>query len=106
MVLIPLGHWFGTAGVGVAYLVAVAITTAGPLGAAWRRYEMPWAGPTVRSFAVVLTALIVAEIADSLRESGLAWILVDVIAALAVAVGGSLLLRGEIGRVLAARHDA
>ena len=63
VVLIPLGHWFGSAGVGMAYLVAVVITTAGPLGAAWRRYDMAWAGPIVRSLAVVLAALIVAEVA-------------------------------------------
>jgi O-antigen/teichoic acid export membrane protein len=101
MALVPLGRWLGAAGVGIAYLVAVGITTAVPLGVVWRRYRLTWAGPTVRSLAVVAAALAAAPV---VADAGGGRVAVDVGAAVLVAGAGALALRRDIAGVLAARH--
>jgi O-antigen/teichoic acid export membrane protein len=106
LALIPLGPRFGAAGVALAYLIAIAVGAAGPLAVAWRRFEMAWAGPTIRSFAVVLAALLVGQAVDRTGGPyGSGRIAIDILAAIAVAVAGGLLLRAEITRVLAARSQ-
>jgi hypothetical protein len=102
--LVPLGHWLGSAGVGIAYLVAVAVTSAIPLHATWRRYGMAWAGPTVRSFTVVLAALAAAELLEATGPYGSRQVVFDILAAAGVLALGSLLLRRDIAYVVAARH--
>jgi len=99
--LIPLGHYLGAVGVGLAYLVAVGITSAVPLRATWRRYQMAWRGPVLRSSAVVLAALAAGE---ALSTAGSARTALDVLAAAAAVGGAALLLRTDVRYVLAARH--
>jgi O-antigen/teichoic acid export membrane protein len=94
VLLIPLGTWFGSAGVGTAYLIAVGAGAAGPVVAAWRRYDMDWAGPFVRSLAVVAAALILALVVDTLPLAGAVRVVLDLGLALgAAAAGGALLHR-------------
>jgi O-antigen/teichoic acid export membrane protein len=100
----PLGHWFGATGVAVAYLVAAAVTSAGPLAVAWRRFHMDWTGATVRSLAVVLAAIVVAAIADAVHHDGIAWTLIDVFLGLGMVAAGGALLRCDIMRVIGARR--
>jgi O-antigen/teichoic acid export membrane protein len=102
--LIPLGHFFGSAGVGLAYLIAVVITSGVPLRVVWRRYELAWAGPMARSFAIVLAALAVAEGLQHSGSHGAGRTVVDVLAGLAMVGGAALLLRRDVRYVLAARH--
>ena len=67
---------------------------------------MAWAGPTIRSFAVVLAALLVGQAVDRTGGPyGSGRIAIDILAAIAVAVAGGLLLRAELTRVLAARSQ-
>jgi O-antigen/teichoic acid export membrane protein len=106
VVLIPLGHWFGAAGVGVAYLIAVAVGAAGPLVAAWRKFSMAWGGPALRSFVVVLGALVAALVLDALNLSGATGVIVDAFGALLVAALGVLLLRRDVALVAAFRRSA
>jgi len=101
--LIPLGHFFGATGVGVAYLIAVAIGAAGPLVVVWRRYRMDWTGPGIRSLALLAVAMVVAQLAQ-MRPYALGRIVVDIVAAVVVVVAGALLLRGDLAGVLAARR--
>jgi O-antigen/teichoic acid export membrane protein len=102
--LIPLGSALGGTGVALAYLIAITIGAAGPIAVAWRRFEMAWTGPAVRSFAVVAAALLVGQAVDSMSGAfGAGRIAIDVIAAVALAIAGGLVLRAEIRRVLAAR---
>lgn len=102
--LIPLGHRLGAVGIGIAYLVAVAVTTAVPLRAVWRRYGMAWAGPLVRSVMVVAAALAVASGLEATRPYGSSRVAVDLLAALVVVALAAAVLRRDIARVLAARH--
>jgi O-antigen/teichoic acid export membrane protein len=94
VLLMPLGALFGSAGVGTAYLIAVGAGAAGPVIAAWRRYDMRWAGPFVRSLVVVAAALILALFVDTLPLAGGVRVLLDLgLALVAVAAGGALLHR-------------
>jgi O-antigen/teichoic acid export membrane protein len=102
LALVALGR-FGATGVGVSYLIAVATTTIHPVVVVWRRYRMAWAGVTVRCLAVLLGALVVAQLAEA-RSYGSARIVIDILSAVLVAVAASLLLRRDIAAVLAARH--
>jgi O-antigen/teichoic acid export membrane protein len=101
--LIPLGHFFGATGVGLAYLIAVVIGAAGPLAVVWRRYRMAWTGPGVRSFALLAVAMVVAQL-DQMRTYGTGRIVVDLVAAVVLVVAGLLLLRRDLAGVLAARR--
>ena len=96
VLLIPLGAWFGSAGVGTAYLVAIGAGAAGPVLAAWRRYDMDWAGPFVRSLAVVAAALILALVVDTLPLAGAVRVLLD--------LGLALVRRSCRGRAVAPLH--
>lgn len=102
--LVPLGHWLGAAGVGIAYLIAVVTTTSVPLAVVWRRYQLAWAGPTVRSLAVVVVALAAAVALDTATAADDVRTLADIGVALLVAAAGVLLLRRDITGVRAARH--
>ncbi len=103
-VLIPLGHWLGAVGIGIAYLVAVAVTTAVPLRAVWRRYGKAWAGPLLRSVMVVAAALAVAWGLEATRPYGSSRVVVELLAAFVVVALAAAVLRRDIARVLAARH--
>jgi O-antigen/teichoic acid export membrane protein len=94
--LIPLGTWFGSAGVGTAYLIAVGFVATGPIVAAWRRYDMPWAHPLARSLVAVTVALAVALVVDATGMSGAGRVMLDVGLALAAVAGFGALLRGDI----------
>jgi O-antigen/teichoic acid export membrane protein len=104
--LVPLGHWLGGTGVGIAYLLAVAITTTVPLAVVWRRYRLAWTGPTVRSLAVVAVALAAGMAVDAATPADDIRTLVDICVALVVAAGGVLLLRRDISGVLAGRRGS
>ncbi len=103
--LVPLGRWFGAAGVGGAYLLAVAVTTAIPLGVCWRRFGLSWTGPVLRGGVLVLGGLVVARVLDAAGPVGAGRTMLDVAAGIGVAAAGGLLLRGDIAGVLAARRD-
>ncbi len=96
LLMIPLGVWFGSAGVGTAYLIAVGITSAGPLVVAWRRYDMEWSDPMTRSLVVVVAALIVAWVVDGLAVAGAARVMLDLGLALAFGIAGAAVLRRHI----------
>ena len=102
--VVPLGHWFGGVGVAVAYLVAIVVGAAVPLGVVWRRFDLAWTGPAGRSFAVVLAALVVAVVLDAPGWEGAGRAVVDVAAALGLAAAGAGLLRRDIIAVLAVRR--
>jgi O-antigen/teichoic acid export membrane protein len=101
--LIPLGGWFGAAGVGLAYFVAVAAYTATPVIAAWRRYEMRWAGPLTRSLVVVAVALAAALVSDAAGMAGAGRVLLDVGLAVGLAAAGGVVLRRDIMALVGAR---
>ena len=96
VLLIPLGTWFGSAGVGAAYLIAVVIGSAGPVAAVWRRYTMDWSGPLVRSLIVVVAALIVALVVDGVGIAGAARVLLDLGLALGFVMASAALLRRHL----------
>jgi O-antigen/teichoic acid export membrane protein len=96
VLLIPLGAWFGSTGVGVAYLVAVGAGAGGPIIAAWRRYAMAWSDPLVRSLVLVGAALIVGWVIDGVVAGGLSRLLLDLGLAAAFAVAGIALLRHHL----------
>jgi O-antigen/teichoic acid export membrane protein len=102
--VVPFGSQWGAAGVGVAYLVAVTVGAAGPLFTVWRRLAMGWTGPAVRSFAVVGVALVAAAALAAVDISGATSHVVTVLAAVVLAVAGSLVLRRDLGRILSARR--
>ena len=101
--VVPLGWWFGGIGVAVAYLVAVAVGAAVPLGVVWRRFDLAWTGPASRSFAVVLAAVVVAPWLDALGWVGVARAGLDLAAAVGLAAAGAWLLRRDIAGILAVR---
>jgi O-antigen/teichoic acid export membrane protein len=102
--LVPLGHLLGSAGVGLSYLLAVAITSGVPLWATWRRFGMAWTGPMIRSFAVLLGALALAEVLDAAGPHGSAATVIDILAAGLAVAGAAAVLGDDIRAVLAARH--
>lgn len=104
--LLPLGAGLGASGVALAYLVAVTVGAAGPLAVVWRRFEMAWTGPALRSFAVVLGALVVGYGVDRMAGAyGSGQVVADVLGAVAVVAAGALVLRSDVGAVLAARRS-
>jgi O-antigen/teichoic acid export membrane protein len=77
ILLIPLGTWFGSAGVGLSYLVATSAGAAGPIVGAWRRYRMAWTGVLARSCAVVVGALVVGLVVDTTSMTGAGRVFLD-----------------------------
>jgi O-antigen/teichoic acid export membrane protein len=104
VVVVPLGWWLGGIGVALAYLVAVVVGAGVPLGVVWRRFELAWTGPAARSVAVVLAAVVVAPVLDTLGWVGAGRAGIDVAAALGLAAAGAWLLRRDIAAILAVRH--
>jgi O-antigen/teichoic acid export membrane protein len=98
--LVPLGIWLGSAGVGLAYLIAVGAGAAGPIVAAWRRYDMAWGSPLTRSLAVLVVALAIGLAVDALGPAGVAGVALDIGLAVAVAVAAAALLRADITAVV------
>ena len=98
--VVPLGGWFGAAGVGVAYLLGTAVGAVGPIAAVWRRYRMGWAGPALRSLVVVCAALGVSIGVNETTLDGGPRLLVDLGAALLVGLAAALLLRRDIREVV------
>ena len=102
--VIPLGSWFGGIGVATAYLIATTLGAAVPLAVVRRRFGLAWTGPAVRSFAVLLIALAVSAAIGASSSYGFGRIVIDILAALALAAVGALVLRRDITKALAARH--
>ena len=92
-VVAVLGGPLGAAGVGIGYLAGTAVTAGGPMVVVWRRYHMPWLNAAVRAIATVAVALAAGLV---LRGSGTARVLLDVAAAVVVALAGAALLGGEL----------
>jgi len=97
---IPLGLALGGAGVGMAYLLAAAISSVGPLSVVARLHELDWRGPILRSLAVVGAAMLLWQVVQMLALAPWAADVTGAIIAGSVAV---LVLRGDIRHVLAAR---
>jgi O-antigen/teichoic acid export membrane protein len=102
--VLPLGSWLGGIGVAVAYLVAIVVGAAVPLGVVWRRFSLAWTGPAVRSLAVVLAAVVLAAVLDALGWVGAGRAGLDVAAALGLAAVGAGLLWRDIAAILAVRR--
>jgi O-antigen/teichoic acid export membrane protein len=102
--VVPLGHWFGATGVAVAYLIASTVGAAVPIAVVWRRFGLAWTVPAGVSVAILLVTLVAAQVIEKTSSYGSARIAIDILAALAVLVGGVLLLRRDIAAALAARH--
>jgi O-antigen/teichoic acid export membrane protein len=96
LLLVPLGLWLGSAGVGLAYLVAVGAGAAGPIVAAWRRYEMTWGSPLARSLIVMTVALAVGLALDAFGPAGVARVLLDIALAVVLALAAAAVLRPDI----------
>jgi O-antigen/teichoic acid export membrane protein len=97
---IPLGLALGGAGVGMAYLLAAAISSVGPLSAVARLHALDWRGPIIRSLAVVGAAMLLWQ---GLQMLPLAPWADDVIGAIIAGSMAVLVLRGDIRHVLAGR---
>lgn len=97
---IPLGLTLGGFGVGLAYLLAAAISSTGPLTAVARQHELDWRGPILRSLSVVFAPVLLWQLLEMLPFAGLA---TDVLGAFLAALMGILILRGDIRQVLAGR---
>ncbi len=96
VVLVPLGLTMGSVGVGLAYLIGVGAGAAGPIVATWRRYDMAWTSPLVRSLFAVVVALTVGLVMDGVGLGGATRILLDLALAVLVLVAAGLLLRTDI----------
>lgn len=59
-----IGGPLGALGVALSYLVGTAITSAGPLLAAWHRLAMHWTGPVARGVGLVVAGLVVGTLVD------------------------------------------
>jgi O-antigen/teichoic acid export membrane protein len=94
------GGPLGATGVGVAYLLGTAVTATGCTVVAWRRYEMPWAGPMTRAFVAVAGAVLVARLLGVAPVAERARWLVDGAASLIGLAAGLTALRGDLKGVL------
>ncbi|MEV0130247.1 hypothetical protein AB0H83_17530 [Dactylosporangium sp. NPDC050688] len=100
----PLGRAYGGAGVAVAYLAAMLVTTGGPVASAWRRWHMPWTGTLVRGTLVVAAAAALAVAGDTVDVAGPARLVTQLAAAL-VAGGLAVIVFAQDGRLLLTRMD-
>ncbi|HEX6685716.1 MAG TPA: lipopolysaccharide biosynthesis protein [Candidatus Limnocylindrales bacterium] len=99
LVAIPLGLALGGSGVGLAYLLAAAISSIGPLSAVSRAHGLDWRGPVLRSLAVVALAMLLWQGFQMLPVT--AW-LSDLSGAVVAGGLGVLILRRDIAHVLSA----
>src|SRR5262249_54247718 len=60
--LAPLGSWLGADGITLAYLVAMALASLGPIAVVWRRWGMGWGGAMLRCLLVVAVGYAVAAV--------------------------------------------
>jgi hypothetical protein len=97
--LVPLGHAYGAAGVGVAYLLAVVVQAGGPIAAAWRRHEMAWTWPLAGSLAVVFGALAVVRLLEPHAPTGGRGVAADIVLALMLLVAGVAVLLRDLVRI-------
>jgi O-antigen/teichoic acid export membrane protein len=104
LLAVPLGRAFGGAGVAVAYLAAMLLTSGGPVAAAWRRWRMPWTGTVVRGAIVVAGASALAAAADTVDGLGAARLVIQLVAALAAGALAVLVFARD-GRALLTRTD-
>lgn len=99
--LIPLGHAYGAAGVGVSYLLAVIVQAGGPMAVAWRRHDMSWTWPVTGSLAVVFGALAVVRLLEPHAPTGGRGVAADIVLALVLLVAGAAVLLRDLARILA-----
>jgi hypothetical protein len=90
---VPLGLAFGDVGVGVAYLIAAAVSAAWPLSAVAKRHKLAWFGPVGRSLAVVFGALALAQVLPH------GW-LIDIGAAVGAGAVAAAVLYRDFRRIL------
>ncbi len=90
---IPLGLAYGAVGVGLAYVLAAAVSAAWPLSAVAKRHELAWLGPVGRSLAVVVAGLVLAQMLPH------GWLVEAGAAVLAGGVAAALLYR-DLRRIL------
>ena len=94
-------------GSALAYLIAVGAGAAGPIAATWRRYEMAWAGPLIRSLVVIVVGLAVGLAAEASGVTGTGRVLADIGLAVGVAGVGAVVLHRDIRAIVtAARASA
>ena len=99
-VAIPLAGPLDAAGLGLGYLLNVAISAAVPIAVVWRRHAMPWAGPVVRALALVLGALALARGIAALDLEGAERTAADAAGALAAAAAAAALLGRQIAALV------
>ena len=99
--MIPLGHVYGAAGVGTAYLLAVVVQAAGPMAVAWRKHEMAWTWPLVRCLVVVFGALAVVRLIEPTPRPGAVGVMIDIVIALMVFIVAAAVLLRDLLAILA-----
>jgi O-antigen/teichoic acid export membrane protein len=100
---IPLGLMFGGFGVGIAYLIAAAVSAGGPLFLVARRHSLAWQGPIGRAMLVLLGGLVVSLFVDGYPVSHRTWYLLDGGVGLAAVAVAALVLYGDIRGIIRRR---
>lgn len=87
-----IGEPLGALGVALSYLVGTAITSAGPLLAAWHRLAMHWTGPVARGVGLVVAGLVVGTLVDRGATDLLGLVPVVAIGAIGALLAGLVLM--------------
>jgi O-antigen/teichoic acid export membrane protein len=91
---IPLGLTLGGLGVGLAYVIAAAVSASGPLLSVARRHSLSWQGPIGRAMAVLLGALVISLVVDGYSVTHRGWWMADAgIAIVAGVIAAAVLYR-------------
>jgi len=97
-VLAPL---FDAPGIAVGYLIGTALAASGPIIVVWRRYRTPWGRLIPTAIALILLSFGAAQMLERVMQGAThAWLLDIVVATIAAGIA-ALVLRHEIGAMLA-----
>ena len=99
--LVPLGHLYGAAGVGHGVPAGRIVQAAGPMAVAWRKHEMAWTWPLVRSPGRgVRRARSWCGCSSPDARPGAVGVLIDMVIALMVLVAGAAVLLRDLAGIL------
>jgi O-antigen/teichoic acid export membrane protein len=104
--LVPLGRSFGSAGVGVAYLLAVLVQATGPIAVAWQEHRMSWTGPLLRALAVLAGAWILVWRLEPTLPGGVTGVFASIGLAVVMLAAGAGILWWDLTAVLRVIHAA
>jgi O-antigen/teichoic acid export membrane protein len=100
---IPLGLMLGGFGIGLAYLIAAAVSASGPLFSVARRHSLAWQRPIGRAMLVLLGALVVSLVVDGYPVTHSTWYLLDAGVGLAAGAIAAFVLYGDIKGIIRRR---